>query len=138
MQPRTWQFLSNVTHIEKPSTTRRLAIAKIDLKDTYFSIPIHPDDKKYWRFPLGNSIYQFTCLPFGLALAPWVFTKTLRPIAALARELGMQVVFYIDDILLMAESKGKLHDQATGLVNLLQCLGFTINMEILCWNHPRP
>ena len=41
----------------------------------------------------------------------------------------MWVIFYIDDILLMAESKEKLKDQASGLVYLLQCLGFTINME---------
>ena len=41
----------------------------------------------------------------------------------------MQVIFYVDDILLMAESKEKLKDQAPGLVYLLQCLGFTINME---------
>ena len=104
-------------------------LAKVDLKDAYFSIPIHPDHRKYLRFPLGERVYQFTCLPFGLASAPWVFTKTLRPIAALARELGLRVVFYIDDILLMAESKEKLRDQAAGLVYLLQCLGFTINTE---------
>ena len=104
-------------------------LAKVDLKDAYFSIPIHPDHRKYLRFPLGERVYQFTCLPFGLASAPWVFTKTLRPIAALARELGLRVVFYIDDILLMVESKEKLRDQAAGLVYLLQCLGFTINTE---------
>ena len=37
--------------------------------------------------------------------------------------------FYIDDILLMVESKQKLQDQSAGLIYLLQCLGFTINQE---------
>ena len=104
-------------------------MAKVDLKDAYFSIPIHPEHKRFLCFPLGDRVYQFTCLPFGLASAPWFFTKTLRPVAALVRELGMRVIFYMDDILLMAESKEKLKDQASGLVYLLQCLGFTINME---------
>ena len=101
----------------------------MDLKDAYFSIPIHPDHRRFLCFPLGDRVYQFTYLPFGLASVPWVFTKALRPIAALVWEFGMQVIFYIDDILLMAESKEKLKDQVSGLVYLLQCLGFTINME---------
>ena len=104
-------------------------LVKVDLKDAYFAIPIHPDHRKYLRFSVGNKMYQFTCLPFGLASAPWVFTKTLRPVAALVRELGMRVIFYIDDILLMAESNEKLQDQSAGLIYLLQCLGFTINQE---------
>ena len=41
----------------------------------------------------------------------------------------MWMIVYIDNILLMAESKEKLQDQATSLVYLLQCLGFMINIE---------
>ena len=83
-------------------------LTKVDLKDAYFAIPIHPEHRKYLRFSMADKLYQFTCLPFGLAWAPWVFTKTLRPVAAIVRELGMRVIVYIDDILLMAESKEKL------------------------------
>ena len=69
-------------------------LAKVDLKDAYFSILIHPNHGKYLSFQLGqNKAYQFICLPFGLTSAPWVFTKTLRPVAALVRELGMWVIF---------------------------------------------
>ena len=95
---------------------------KIDLKDAYFSIPISPLHRKYLCFTVGNKTYQFTCLPFGLASAPWVFTK---PVAALGRELGIRMRIYIDD----NESMEKARDQASGLVYLLQCLGFTINKE---------
>ena len=66
---------------------------------------------------------------FGLASVPWVFTKVLRPVAALIWELGMQVIFYTNDILLMVESKEKLQDQSAGLIYQLECLGFTINQE---------
>ena len=34
-----------------------------------------------------------------------VFTKTLKPLAALLRELGVRIVIYIDDVLLLAESE---------------------------------
>ena len=104
-------------------------LVKIDLKDAYFSIPIDAHYRKFLCFQVEGKLYQFNCLPFGLASAPWVFTKTLRPVIALGRELGMRLVVYIDDILLMAESKEKARDQANGLVYLMNCLGFTVNRE---------
>ena len=78
-------------------------LVKVDMKDAYFSVSIHRDHRKYLCFSLREKSYQFTCLPFGLTSAPWVFTKTLKPIAALGRELGFRLVIYIDNILLMAE-----------------------------------
>ena len=100
-----------------------------DLKDAYFSVPISKEQRKFLCFQFRDRFYQFNCLPFGLASAPWVFTKTLKPIAALGRELGIRLIVYIDDILLMAETEKKARDQASGLIYLLQCLGFTVNIE---------
>uniref|UniRef100_A0A1X7UDK2 Reverse transcriptase domain-containing protein n=1 Tax=Amphimedon queenslandica TaxID=400682 RepID=A0A1X7UDK2_AMPQE len=61
----------------------------MDLKDAYFSIPIHREHQKFLNFTWRNTNNQFTWLQFGLASAPWVFTKTLRPAAARGRELWM-------------------------------------------------
>lgn len=57
----------------------------IDLKDAYFSIPIH---QKYLRFKFSNKIYEFNVLPFGLSTAPYVFTKIMRPVLAQLRKEG--------------------------------------------------
>jgi len=63
-------------------------LAKIDLKDTFFSTPMHPSHKKFLRFIFKERTYQFNCLPFGLSSAPWMFTKILKPALAILRERG--------------------------------------------------
>lgn len=52
----------------------------IDLKDAYFSIPVHPSFQKYLKFSWQGQLYKFVCICFGLASAPRVFTKVLKPI----------------------------------------------------------
>ena len=98
-------------------------MAKLDLKDAYFTILIHKEDKAFLKFSFKGKIYQFKCLLFGLACAPWVFTKILKPLAAQLRQL----IVYIDDILFPAESNEMARDHVMGLLYLLENLGFVIS-----------
>ena len=66
-------------------------LASIDLKDAYFSVPIAQEHRKFLRFQWQNKLYEFTCLPFGLACAPRVFTKVMKPLVASLRSLGFIV-----------------------------------------------
>ena len=103
-------------------------MAKID-KDAYFTIPIHTTQRKYLKFfVVSGQTYQFNCLPFSLSSAPWVFTKTLKPVAALLWEMGVRMIVYIDDILILVETKERAQEQEA-LVYLLDCLGFIVNMK---------
>ena len=83
-------------------------LAKVDLKDAFFTIPIHVAHRKYLWFTFQGKVYEFNCLPFGLSSAPWVYTNTLKPVIALLRELGVWLIAYIDDILILAESREEL------------------------------
>ena len=102
-------------------------MAKIDLKDAYFMIPIAQEDRDFLKFQWRDQTYQFNCLPFGLSSAPWVFTKTTRPVVAALREIGLRLIIYIHDILVMAETESLLKDHVTAVVYLLENLGFVIN-----------
>ena len=104
-------------------------MTKVDLKDAYFMIQIQATDRPVLRFFARERSYQFTCLPFGLFCAPWVFTKTLKPVVTLFRELGVRLVIYIDDILIMAETREQARDHTLCLIHLLENLGFIVHPE---------
>ena len=63
-------------------------MTKVDLKDAYFMISIRETDRELLHFSTQGCLFQFTCLPFDLSCAPWVFTKNLKPAISLLRELG--------------------------------------------------
>ena len=54
--------------------TRR-SMMKLDLKDTYFSVPLNQKLKKCVQFQWEGTLYEFQCLMFGLGPAPKLFTK---------------------------------------------------------------
>jgi hypothetical protein len=72
--------------------TRRQARESGSKGCLYLTIPIHPSHREYLRFRFQGKHYQFNCLPFGLSSAPWVFTKTLKPVIALLREMGVRII----------------------------------------------
>ena len=82
-----------------------------------------------------GSLYEFTCLPNGLALAPRVFTKLMKPVYATLRSKGYLIVGYIDDILLLAKTPHELAKVVAETVALLRSLGFTIH-ESKCVTTP--
>ena len=78
---------------------------KIDLKDAYLTIPLHSDCSPFLQFEWEGKYYQYLTPAFGLAPAPWAFTKMLKPVVAFLRERGIRLVIYLDDILVMNASR---------------------------------
>ena len=102
-------------------------LVKIDLKDAYLTVPIWKDHQKYLRFLWKGTLHEFACLPFGLATAPRVFTKLMKPVVAALRQRGIRLIIYLDDILIMAESEALALHHAASTLNLLEGLGFIVN-----------
>lgn len=102
-------------------------MAKIDLEDAYFAVPIDINFKKFLRFQFNNKLYEFKVLPFGLNIAPFVFTKILKPLLHYLRSKGLVSVVYLDDMLLLGSSYRLCKENIHQTTQLLTSLGFTIN-----------
>ncbi|KAL8590051.1 hypothetical protein ACOMHN_034282 [Nucella lapillus] len=103
--------------------------ASIDLKDAYFHINIAQAHRKYLRFVWRGRTFQFKALPFGLSLAPFVFTKVCTEVASLARTRAIRLRCYLDDWVILAETQELCQMHVLHLRNLCLCLGFLLNEE---------
>lgn len=104
-------------------------MAKIDLKAAYYSIPIAESDQKFSSIQFEGQLYEFTCIPFGLTTAPYVFTKLLKPVVVSLRRQGYISVTYIDAYLLIGRFFEECQENVRVTYSLLQKLGLTINDE---------
>ena len=73
-------------------------LAKVDLKDAFFVIPIHVAHRKYLRFMFQRKVYEFNCLPFGLSSAPCFFYQDPKTSYSTFTGAGSAVVTYINDM----------------------------------------
>lgn len=104
---------------------------KIDFKDAYLTIPPHPDDQEFLQFRWRGKGYQFLSSCFGLASAQWAFTKILKPVVAFLRKQGIRLIIYLDNILILNQSKKGVEKDFAATVLILETCGFLINAEKL-------
>ena len=104
-------------------------MASVDLKDAYFSVPIHKEHKKYLKFSHRDSLYQFEALPQGYGPAMRIFTKLLKVPFSTLRQLGLLSVIYVDDSYLQGNTYDTCLANVKKTITILQFLGFTINFE---------
>jgi len=106
-------------------------VCSIDIKDAYFAVLIVQEHRKYLKFQWQGHLYQFCSLPFGLSSAPKVFTKILKPVVGFLRRIGIRMLIYLDDVLLLNQSRETLSRDRNRNTTLwlLQSLGFMINWQ---------
>lgn len=101
----------------------------VDLKDAYFHIQIAPHHRRFLRFAFEGVAYQFKVLPFGLALAPRVFTMCMNTALAPLKLSGMRILNYLDDWLVIARSRSALEEHKHRLLAHLTGLGLSVNIQ---------
>ena len=103
-----------------------LFMCKLDLKDAFHSIHIHPAGRRWFRFQWQGVMWQYRWLPFGLSDAPRTFTKILAPVAGFLSSLGNNLVVYLDDWLFLAATAEAATKSVDAAMFLLEHLGFII------------
>ncbi len=96
----------------------------LDLKDAYFHIQIVHHHR---RFAFEGVAYQYTVLPFGLSLVPLTFTKCMDAALSPLRQMGIRILNYLDNWLVLAQSEVELISHSTLLLSHLERLGLRVN-----------
>ena len=92
----------------------------IDLKDAYLQMPIHPASRRFLRFTALGRTWLFRVLCFGLSTAP---------VAGFLHQLGVWMLRYLDDWLILASSREEVCWARDHVLSLCQEVGIVVNLE---------
>ena len=103
-------------------------MAALDISEAYTHVPMRPNLHRYLAFSFNNQLYFFRALPFGLNVASYVLTKVLAwPLQTLQIH-EVNVVAYLDDIVVWHRSPSILHQQVRLTIDRLDQMGFLVNL----------
>ena len=116
-------------HLLRSMIRKDQYLVRFDLKNAYWHVPVAEADQVFLRFYWGEILYQMTVLAFGLGPAPRAFTKLMKAPIGFLRRLGFQLLIYLDDLLLMADSLEEAIRKRDSILYLLAQLGLTVNWK---------
>ncbi len=105
---------------------RNAFLGASDLKDAYFHVSILPRHRPFLLFAFEGRAYQYKVLPFGLSLSPRVFTKVAEAALVPLREQGIRILNYLDDWLILAQSRDQLCEHRDLVLSHLSQLGLQV------------
>ena len=103
-------------------------MVSIDLKDAYLQILVHPDSCQFLRFVAFSVMYQFKALCFSASTAPEVFTWVMTLVSAMLHCLGIWMLRYLDDWLVLASSRTDSVWVRDVVLSLCRDLGIMVNL----------
>jgi len=104
-------------------------VVSVDVKDAYLHVPIQQSFQKFLLFALLGKVYKFLVLPFGIATAPYVFTRIVGAMADVIHLKGVRFHHYLDDWLIVADSACQVKQAAEFVLKLAISLGWLPNWE---------
>ena len=117
-----------------PHLKQGMFATKIDLKNAYFHLELHPDLKPYVRLQVGNDIYEFQSACFGLSTLPQLWMEIMTTFLRLWHRKGIRAFIYLDDILILGENHQDCQKATLIAQNDLLQAGLQINMKKSCLN----
>ena len=73
---------------------RGTLLGKLDIKNAYRIVPVHPDDQSLLGINWQGKVYIDTRLPFGLRSAPIIFTALADAVEWFVRQQGVRTLLY--------------------------------------------
>lgn len=119
--------IDNIT--TRIKTFAPLWLATIDLTDMFFGIPIHPNSREITTFTWQGKQYQFLRLPQGYLNSPIIAHSTLMISLKDFEAKDVEILTYVDDILVMGKEEKQVKETLDKLILHLQTWGWTINKE---------
>ncbi|MCG8049284.1 MAG: reverse transcriptase domain-containing protein, partial [Candidatus Thiodiazotropha endolucinida] len=107
--------------------------AKVDLRSAYRSVKINSHSQRVtgfkWHFGDGKCLFlKDTRLPFGGKLSPGIFHRITQAVRRMMARRGFNhLVVYLDDFLIISETKEACAQALNCLIQLLRKLGFAIH-----------
>ena len=126
----SYQSIQDAVDIIKPGSF----LAKVDLANAYRSVKINPSNYKAtglkWRFSGDQRVSYLvdTRLPFGSKRSPVIFNRLSQAVKAMMAARGYDIVAYLDDFLIVSDTREKC---LTGLNTLLTLLRALLKSTIL-------
>lgn len=101
----------------------------IDIKDAYYHIPLAEDAKQYFSARVGGLDVEYTAMPMGLTSSPRIWTKLMKPVLAIIRGNGIRIIIFIDDCIVLGNSRENCLKNMDFVLRTFIELGFLINWE---------
>ena len=109
----------------------RVFLAKQDLQNAYWSIRLPPRWRRVFvvQGGLGRK-FRYARLPFGWSYSPAICQRlVLAVVRRVLSRRGIRGWVYLDDILLSAKRKGRLHGALRECQRLLRRAGFIVGAK---------
>lgn len=106
----------------------------LDLSDGYYHFRVHPADAQFFQIHTPTGLYQIDALNMGWTRSPQVFTDALRPVVRHLRQLGIRLLWYLDDFLICGATPRECEWARDEAVRVFRQLGLKIKEDKCVWN----
>ena len=97
-------------------------MASVDLKDAFFTVPVHKMHQKVFMFEWIQKFYKFVGMPNAYSDAMSIFTKILKPIFGHLRQKS-----HLSDSYFQGDTEQESMNNIKATVDLLLKLGFIVH-----------
>ena len=136
VQPNKY-FIKRRFHMDTVSLVRKMWSGrpwgvKIDIKDAFRHLMLAQEIRNMFCFEIEGELFRMVALPFGWTLSPFYWNLVSDQIKRWMRELGIIGMVYVDDILILGNSKEQTDLQGRLLLLKLQAMGLSVNLAKSC------